>query len=137
MVVKLTVVDVMSSRHFIHHFLNMIDDLHTDVDDVKFVDDVTLYEVCNTQYDIANIVSKASRRLHLLRELKRPASLLKTCSHATSLSFAQQLNIGASCIRSLIAFMYAVVSCCSSIIVKVIYFKKTLSHPIRELASVV
>ena len=26
----------------------MIDDLHTDVDDVKFVDDVTLYEVCNT-----------------------------------------------------------------------------------------
>ena len=30
------------------NFLNMIDDLHTDVDDVKFVDDVTLYEVCNT-----------------------------------------------------------------------------------------
>ena len=29
------------------NFLNMIDDLHTDVDDVKFVDDVTLYEVCN------------------------------------------------------------------------------------------
>ena len=28
------------------NFLNMIDDLHTDVDDVKFVDDVTLYEVC-------------------------------------------------------------------------------------------
>ena len=26
----------------------MIDDLHTDVDDVKFVDEVTLYEVCNT-----------------------------------------------------------------------------------------
>ena len=26
----------------------MIDDLHTDVDDVKFVDDVTLYEECNT-----------------------------------------------------------------------------------------
>ena len=24
----------------------MIDDLHTDVDDVMFVDDVTLYEVC-------------------------------------------------------------------------------------------
>ena len=30
------------------NFLNMIDDLHTDVDDVKFVDDVTLYEVWNT-----------------------------------------------------------------------------------------
>ena len=30
------------------NFLNMIDDLHTDVDDVKFVDDVTLYEVSNT-----------------------------------------------------------------------------------------
>ena len=30
------------------NFLNMIDDLHTDIDDVKFVDDVTLYEVCNT-----------------------------------------------------------------------------------------
>ena len=30
------------------NFLNMIDDLHTDVDDMKFVDDVTLYEVCNT-----------------------------------------------------------------------------------------
>ena len=30
------------------NFLNMIDDLHADVDDVKFVDDVTLYEVCNT-----------------------------------------------------------------------------------------
>ena len=30
------------------NFLNMIDDLHTDVDDVKFFDDVTLYEVCNT-----------------------------------------------------------------------------------------
>ena len=30
------------------NFLNMIDDLHTEVDDVKFVDDVTLYEVCNT-----------------------------------------------------------------------------------------
>ena len=30
------------------NFLNMIDDIHTDVDDVKFVDDVTLYEVCNT-----------------------------------------------------------------------------------------
>ena len=30
------------------NFLNMIDDLHTDVDDVKFVDNVTLYEVCNT-----------------------------------------------------------------------------------------
>ena len=26
------------------NFLNMIDDLHTDVDNVKFVDDVTLYE---------------------------------------------------------------------------------------------
>ena len=26
----------------------MIDDLHTDVDDMKFVDDVTLYDVCNT-----------------------------------------------------------------------------------------
>ena len=123
--------------------LNMIDDLHTDVDDVKFVDDVTLYEVCNTHSQnklqnavndiqtwatdnnmslnasktkellvyygreeldipritingdvlervscakllvchimsnlswedhIANLVSKASRRLHLLRELKR------------------------------------------------------------------
>ena len=32
----------------------MIDDLHTDVDDVKFVDDVTLYEVC----DIAKTSSK-------------------------------------------------------------------------------
>ena len=126
-------------------FLNMIDDLHTDVDDVKIVDDVTLYEVCNTHCQnklqnavndiqewetdnnmsmntsktkellvyfgrgelvihgiritingdviehvscakllgchimsnlswedhIANLVSKASRRLHLLRELKR------------------------------------------------------------------
>ena len=124
------------------NFLNMIDDLHTDVDDVKFFDDVTLYEVCNTHSqnklqnavddiqewatdnnmslntnktkellvyfgrealdiprittngdviervscakllgchimsnlswndDIANLVSKASRRLHLLRELK-------------------------------------------------------------------
>ena len=30
------------------NFLNMIDDRHTDVDDVKFIDDVTLYEVCNT-----------------------------------------------------------------------------------------
>ena len=30
------------------NFLNMIDDLHTDVDDVKVVNDVTLYEVCNT-----------------------------------------------------------------------------------------
>ena len=30
------------------NFLNMIDDLHTNVDDVKFVDDVILYEVCNT-----------------------------------------------------------------------------------------
>ena len=30
------------------NFLNMIDDLHTDVDDVKFVDDDILYEVCNT-----------------------------------------------------------------------------------------
>ncbi len=30
------------------NFLNMIDDLHTDVDDVQFVDDVTLYAVCNT-----------------------------------------------------------------------------------------
>ena len=30
------------------NLLNMIDDLHTDVDDVKFVDDVALYEVCNT-----------------------------------------------------------------------------------------
>ena len=30
------------------NFLNMIDDLHTVVDDVKFVGDVTLYEVCNT-----------------------------------------------------------------------------------------
>ena len=30
------------------NFLNMIDDLNTDVDDVKFVDGVTLYEVCNT-----------------------------------------------------------------------------------------
>ncbi len=30
------------------NFINMIDDLHTDVDDMKFVDDVTLYEVCNT-----------------------------------------------------------------------------------------
>ena len=29
------------------NFLNVIDDLRTDVDDVKFVDDVTLYEVCN------------------------------------------------------------------------------------------
>ena len=28
--------------------LNMIDDLDTDVDDVKFLDDVTLYEVCST-----------------------------------------------------------------------------------------
>ena len=125
------------------NFLNMIDDLHTDVDDVKCVDDVTLYEVCNThsqnklqnavddiqewatdnnmslntnktkellvyfgredldipritinddviervscakllgchimsnlswEHHIANLVSKASRRLHLLRELKR------------------------------------------------------------------
>ena len=125
------------------NFLNMIDDLHTDVDDVKSVDDVTLYEVCNTHRQnklqnavddiqewatynnmslntnktkellvyfgrehldipritingdviervscakllgchimsnlswedhIANIVSKASRRLHLQRELKR------------------------------------------------------------------
>ena len=125
------------------NFLNMIDDLHIDVDDVKFVDDVTLYEVCNTHSQnklqnavgdiqewatdnnmslntnktkellvyfgredldipritincdviervscakllgchimsnlswddhIANLVSKASRRLHLLRELKR------------------------------------------------------------------
>ena len=30
------------------NFLNMIDDPNTDIDDVKFVDDVTLYEVCNT-----------------------------------------------------------------------------------------
>ncbi len=29
-------------------FLNMIDDLYTDVDEVKFADDVTLYEVYNT-----------------------------------------------------------------------------------------
>ena len=132
----------------------MIDDLHTDVDDVKFVDDVTLYEVCNThnrdklqnavndiqkwatdnnmslnasktkellvyygreeldiplitingdvvervpcakllgvrimpnlswEDHIANIVSKASRRLHLLGELKRAglsAKDLLTC----------------------------------------------------------
>ena len=40
------------------NFLNMIDDLHTDVDDVKFVDDVTLYEVCNThsQNMLQNVV---------------------------------------------------------------------------------
>ena len=30
------------------NFLNMNDDIHTDVDDVKFVDDITMYEVCNT-----------------------------------------------------------------------------------------
>ena len=38
--------------------LNMIDELHTDVDDVKFVDDVTLYEVCNThsQHKLQNSV---------------------------------------------------------------------------------
>ena len=30
------------------NFLNMIDDPLTDVDDVKFVDVVTLYEVCNS-----------------------------------------------------------------------------------------
>ena len=30
------------------NFLNMIGDLPTDVDDVKFVDEVTLYEVCST-----------------------------------------------------------------------------------------
>ena len=36
----------------------MIDDLHIDVDDVKFVDDVTLYEVCNTysQHKLQNSV---------------------------------------------------------------------------------
>ena len=34
------------------NFLNMIDDQHTDVDEVKFVDDVTLYEVCNTHCQI-------------------------------------------------------------------------------------
>ena len=28
------------------NFLNMIDGLHKDIDDVKFADDVTLYEVC-------------------------------------------------------------------------------------------
>ena len=41
------------------NFLNMIDDLHTDVDDVKFVDDVTLYEVCNThsQNKLSNAVN--------------------------------------------------------------------------------
>ena len=41
------------------YFLNMIDDLHTDVDDVKFVDDVTLYEVCNThsQNKLQNVVN--------------------------------------------------------------------------------
>ena len=135
-------------------FLNMIDDLHTEVDDEKFVDDVTLYEVCNTHSQnklqnavddiqewatdnnmslntnktkellvyfgredldipritingdviervscakllgchimsnlswedhIANLVSKASRRLHLLRELKRAglsSKYLLTC----------------------------------------------------------
>ena len=139
------------------NFLNMIDDLHTDVDDVKFVDDVTLYEVCNThsrdklqnavndiqkwatdnnmslnasktkellvyygreeldippitingdvvervpcakllgvrimsnlswEDHIANLVSKASRRLHLLRELKRAglsAKDLLTCYYS-------------------------------------------------------
>ena len=31
------------------NFRNMIADLNTNVDDVKFVDDVTLYEVCNTR----------------------------------------------------------------------------------------
>ena len=136
------------------NFLNMIDDLHTEVDDVKFVDDVTLYEVCNTHSQnklhnavddiqewatynnmslntnktkellvyfgredldiprttingdviermscakllgchimsnlswedhIVNLVSKACRRLHLLRELKRAglsAKYLLTC----------------------------------------------------------
>ena len=37
----------------------MIDVLHTDVDDVKFVDDVTLYEVCNThsQSKLQNVVN--------------------------------------------------------------------------------
>ena len=30
------------------NFLNMIDDLHTDLNDVKFVDVVTMYEVCIT-----------------------------------------------------------------------------------------
>ena len=30
------------------NFLNIVDDLHTAVDDMQFVDDVTLYEVCNT-----------------------------------------------------------------------------------------
>ena len=139
------------------NFLNMIDDLHTDVDDLKFVDDVTLYEVCNThnrdklqnavndiqkwatdnnmslhasktkellvyygreeldippitingdvvervpcakilgvrimsnlswEDHIANLVSKASRRLHLLRELKRAdlsAKDLLTCYYS-------------------------------------------------------
>ena len=41
---------------------------------------------------IANLVSKASRRLHLLRELRRP-SLLKTYIRATSPSFAQELSM--------------------------------------------
>ena len=30
------------------NYLNMIENLHTDVGDVKFVDEVTLYEVCST-----------------------------------------------------------------------------------------
>ena len=48
------------------NFLNMVDDLHTDIDDVKFVDDVTLYEVCNThsqnkfQNDLDNIRERAT-----------------------------------------------------------------------------
>ena len=141
----------------------MIDDLHTDVDDVKFVDDVTRYEVCNTHSQnnlqnavdgiqewatdnnvslntnktkellvyferedldipritingdviervscakllgchimsnlswedhIANLVSKASRRLHLLRELKR-AGLSSKDLLTCYLSFVRSKN---------------------------------------------
>ena len=41
------------------NFLNMIDDLHTDVYEAKFVDDVTMYEVCNThsQNKLQNVVN--------------------------------------------------------------------------------
>ena len=61
------------------NFLNMIDDLHTGVDDVKFVDDVTLYEVCDfnqlrdmflrTQYGFAQLVNTATRNSAILDKL--------------------------------------------------------------------
>ena len=36
------------------NFLNVIDDLHTDVDDVKFVNDVTLYDGQNKPHNVVD-----------------------------------------------------------------------------------